>query len=151
MQRDILERVAVDLLSLSPLIFRGIRRKLIKTALANIDVDITPLHFEIMAILKEAGTLHVAEIGERLQIARAQMTHLIDKLVDLSIVERKMDIADRRTINITLTAQGRVFLEEHKNRLMSTIVETMSCLTDEELEDLANMLRKLRDILSKLQ
>ena len=151
MREDILEKVAVDLLSIPPLIFREIRKKLIKTAFANIDVDITPLHFEIMALLKEAGTLHVAEIGERLQIARAQMTHLIDKLVDLDIVERKMDIADRRTINITLTGQGKVFLEEYKDRLTSAIIETMSRLTDEELEDLSNTLRKLRDILSKVQ
>jgi len=150
-REDILEKVAVDLLSIPPLIFREIRKKLIKTAFANIDVDITPLHFEIMALLKEAGTLHVAEIGERLQIARAQMTHLIDKLVDLDIVERKMDIADRRTINITLTGQGKVFLEEYKDRLTSAIIETMSRLTDEELEDLSNTLRKLRDILSKVQ
>ena len=151
MQKDILERVAVDLLSIPPLLFREIRRKLIKAALANIDVDITPLHFEIMTLLKETGTLHVAEIGDRLYIAKAQMTHLIDKLVDLNIVKRKLDIADRRTINITLTGQGRAFLEEHKNRLVSTTMETMSRLTDEELEDLANTLRKLRDILSKLQ
>jgi DNA-binding MarR family transcriptional regulator len=150
MQRDILERVAIDLLSIPPLIFREIRRKLIKTAIANIDVDITPLHFEIMALLKEAGTLHVAEIGERLQLARAQMTRLIDKLVDLNIVERKIDIADRRTINITLTNQGRVCLEEYKTRLMRTTMETMCHLTDEELKDLADTLKKLRDILSKL-
>ena len=151
MQKGILERVTVDLLSIPPLLFREIRRKLIKAALANIDVDITPLHFEIMSLLKETGTLHVAEIGDRLYIAKAQMTHLIDKLEDLNIVERKLDIADRRTINITLTGQGRSFLEEHKNRLVSTTMETMSRLTDEELEDLANTLRKLRDILSKLQ
>lgn len=151
MQKGILERVTVDLLSIPPLLFREIRRKLIKAALANIDVDITPLHFEIMSLLKETGTLHVAEIGDRLYIAKAQMTHLIDKLEDLNIVERKLDIADRRTINITLTGQGRSFLEEHKNRLVSTNMETMSRLTDEELEDLANTLRKLRDILSKLQ
>jgi DNA-binding MarR family transcriptional regulator len=151
MQKDILERVAIDLLSIPPLLFREIRRKLIKAALANIDVDITPLHFEIMTLLEETGTLHVAEIGDRLYIAKAQMTHLIDKLVDLNIVKRKLDIADRRTINITLTGQGRAFLEEHKNRLVSTTMETMSRLTDEELEDLANTLRKLRDILSKLQ
>ena len=138
MQRDTLERVALDLLSIPPLIFRGIRKKVIKTALADIDVDITPLHFEIMTLLEEAGTLHVAEIGERLQIARAQMTHLIDKLVDLNIVERKMDIADRRIINITLTGRGRVFLKEHKNRLVRTTIETMCQLPDEELQDLAN-------------
>jgi DNA-binding MarR family transcriptional regulator len=151
MREDLLERVAIDLLSVPPLIFREIRGKLIKTTLADIDVDITPLHFEIIRLLERERKLHVAEIGEKLHVAKAQMTHLIDKLADLKMVERKTDVADRRTINITLTGQGRAFLEEHKNRLLGTAMETMSGLTDEELEDLANTLRKLRDILSKLQ
>ena len=107
MQNDIRERSAVDLLTIPPLIFRGIRRKLIKTTLADIDVNITPHHFEIIRLLEEEGTLHATEIGERLQIAKAQMTKLIDKLADLNIVARKTDRADRRTINITLTGQGR--------------------------------------------
>ena len=151
MRSDILEKVAVDLLSIPPLIGRGIRRKLIKTTLTSIDVDITPHHFEIIRLLDEEGTLHVAEIGERLQIAKAQMTQLIDKLVDLNIVERETDKADRRTYNITLTDSGRSVFNEHKDRKMSAVRETMSCLTDEELEDLSNTLRRLHDILSRLQ
>jgi DNA-binding MarR family transcriptional regulator len=150
-REDILEKVAIDLLSIPPLIFREIRRKLVKTTLAHIDVDVTPLHFEILRLLEEEGKLHVAEIGEKLHLAKAQMTHLIDKLADLTMVERKTDVTDRRTINITLTGQGRAFLEAHKNRLVGTAMETMSRLTDEELEDLANTLKKLRDMLSKLR
>jgi len=150
-RKEILEKVAVDLLSIPPLIFREIRRKLIRTALADIDVDITPLHFEILRLLEREGKLHVAEIGEKLYVARAQMTHLIDKLADLNMIERKTDVADRRTINVTLTGEGRAFLEEHKNRLVHTAMETMSRLTDEEIQDLANTLKKLRDMLSKLQ
>ena len=151
MREQILEEVAIDLLSVPPLIFREIRRKLIKTALVDTDVDITPLHFEILRLLEKEGKLHVAEIGAKLHVAKAQMTHLIDKLTALNMVERKTDIADRRTLNITLTGRGRVFLEEHRNRLVHTAMETMSRLTDEEFEDLANTLMKLRDLLSKLQ
>lgn len=151
MREVILEKVAIDLLSIPPLIFREIRGKLMKTTLADIDVDITPLHFEILRLLEKEGTLHVAEIGEKLHVAKAQMTRLIDKLSALNMVERKTDIADRRTVNITLTAQGSIFLEEHKSRLVRTAMETMSRLTDEELEDLADTLKKLRDVLSKLQ
>ena len=148
---EILERVATDLLSIPPLIFREIRRKLVKTALADIDVDITPLHFEILRLLEKEGKLHVAEIGEKLHVAKAQMTRLIDKLANLNLVERRADTVDRRTINITLSGQGRAFLAEHKDRLVHTAMETMSRLTDEELEDLANTLKKLGDMLSKLQ
>jgi DNA-binding MarR family transcriptional regulator len=150
-REEILEKVAIDLLSIPPLIFRGARRKLIKTAFADINVDIKPLHFEVLRLLDKEGKLHITEIGEKLHIAKAQMTHLIDKLADLNMIERRTDITDRRTINITLTGSGRTFLEEHQNRLVSTAVDTMSRLTDEELEDLENTLKRLSDMLSKLQ
>ena len=151
MRSNVLDSVVEDLFSILPLIIRSIRRKLLKTALVNIDVDISPLHFEIMAILKEAGALYIAEIGERLHIARAQMTHLVDKLVALGMVERQLDTSDRRMTNIVLTGEGRAFFEEHNSNIKNAIKETLSCLTDEELEDLLDSLRKLRDILSKLQ
>ena len=148
---EILERVAIDLLSIPPLIFREIRRKLVKTALADIDVDITPLHFEILRLLEKEGRLHVAEIGEKLHVAKAQMTHLIDKLVDLEIVERHTDKTDRRMINIVLTDKGKTTLEEHDKSIRKAMKDTLSCFSDKELDDLSDSLRKLRDLLSKLQ
>ncbi|MCK4368270.1 MAG: MarR family transcriptional regulator [Dehalococcoidales bacterium] len=150
MRKDILERTAADLLSIPPLIFRGVRRKLLKTALNSINVDISPLHFEIMRLLKEDGTLHITEIGERLQVARAQMTHLIDKLVELEMVERQADSADRRVTNIVLTSKGNAFLKEHGGNIWKATKEVLSGLTDEELADLTDSLEKLRDVLSRL-
>ena len=147
---ETLSTVAMDLLSVPPLIFRLLRRKLIKTTLAGVDADINLPHFEIMRVLKKAGTLHVAEIGERLQIAKAQMTHLIDKLVELELVEREMDESDRRTLNIALTAKGRRLMEEHLANLVNAVRENMSTLTGAELETLSISLRNLRDILSKV-
>jgi len=150
MQSDILDRITADLLSVPPLIFRNVRRKLLKIALADFDVDISPLHFEIMAILREAGTLHVAEIGERLNIARAQMTHLIDKLVNLGMVERRANTADRRMTNILLTGRGEAILKKHDGNIRKAIKGTLSYLTDEELQDLSVSLRNLQNILSKI-
>ncbi len=150
-REDILERIATDLLSIPSLLFREIRRKLVRMTLADTDMHITPLNYEVMSLLEEGGTLHIAEIGEKLHIARAQMTPLIDKLVALKMVERETGIADRRTTDITLTDQGRAFLEVRRNRLVGIVMEIMSSLTDEELEDLANTLKKLRDLLLRFQ
>ena len=149
MRNDILEKVSMDLLSISPLIFRAIRTKITKTTLSELDMNITPHHFEIVRLLEEEGTLHASEIGERLQIAKAQMTNLIDRLVALKMVERKMDTADRRTYDITLTAGAREILEEHKYKVVTAVQEIVSSLSDEELENLSLSLRNLRDILSK--
>ena len=151
MSSKILDSVTEDLLSIPPVIFREIRRKLLRTALTNMDMDILPVHIGIMKQLDKAGTLHVAEIGERLQIARPQMTHLLDKLADLKIVERHTDKTDRRMINIVLTDKGRTTLEEHDSSIKKAMREALSGFTDKELDDLSDSLRKLRDLLSKLQ
>ncbi|MBA7605301.1 putative HTH-type transcriptional regulator YusO [subsurface metagenome] len=150
-RRDIVSRTADGLLSVPPLIFRGVRRKLLKTALENMQIDVSPLHFEIMRLLKEDGTLHITEIGERLQLARAQMTHLIDKLVELEMVERQADSVDRRVTNIVLTDKGSAFLEEHGGNIWKATQEFVSSLTDKELADLSASLERLREILSRLQ
>ena len=151
MREEILGTVAVDLLSVPPLILRMLRRELIKTTLAGVESDINLPHFEIMRVLREEGTLHVAEIGEKLQIAKAQMTHLIDRLVELGLVARQMCDTDRRTLNIGLTERGRQFMEEHEANLVEAAREYMTSLTDADMETLSESLRNLRDILARAQ
>lgn len=150
MRKDILDRVSKDLLSILPLMIRGIHKKLYKIAFSDKDVSITHHHFAIMKMLAEARTLHITEIGKRLQIAKAQMTYLIDKLVDLNLVERQFNASDRRAINIVLTDKGRIILEQHDLSLRKAVKEILSSLTDEELKDLSVSIKKLRDIFSKL-
>jgi MarR family transcriptional regulator, 2-MHQ and catechol-resistance regulon repressor len=151
MRNEILGIVSLDLLSISPLIARSIRRKLIRSTTFNPDFNITPLHFEIMRLLAEEGTLHVSEIGDKLQVAKAQMTKLIDKLAALNLIERTADASDRRTLNVTLSSQGSRILKENKNQIMLAVQEIVASLPDEDLEKLSLSLRTLRDILLKAQ
>lgn len=151
MRKETMSRVALDLLSVPPLIFRLIRRKLVMATIAETDATFKLIHFEIMKVLKEEGTMHVAKIGEKLLIAKAQMTHLIDKLVELGFIEREICPADRRTVNISLTAKGRKFMEEQDSLILNAVRDNMSSLSDEELEALSRSLRNLRDTLFKMQ
>ena len=151
MRSDNLGKVAIDLLSVPPLVNRLIRRKLLMTALVDADGDLKLLHFEIMHALKDEGTMHPAKIGEKLLIAKAQMTHLIDKLVELDFVKREMDSVDRRTFNITLTEKGKRVLDEQDNLVFCAISDIMASLPETELESLSNALRSIRDTLFKLQ
>ncbi len=146
-----MDGVVRDFLSIPPLIRRSINKKVLKSAFAQTEEAISLPQFEIMKTLKEAGTKHIAEIGERLSIPKPQMTQLIDRLVSLEIVERQADATDRRVINIALTKKGRKMIEERDCLVKRSIEEKLSCLTDEELRELSVSLRKLSDILSKLQ
>ncbi len=150
MKKEILDNVAYDLFTTLPLIHRSIRNKLIKNVITNIKEDIAPPHFEIMKLLENTGMLHVAEIGERLQIARPQMTHLIDRLVELELVERETNAEDRRMLNIRLTDDGKTFIKKRDKQVIDATREVLSGLTDEELQELSVSLKNLKAIFLKL-
>jgi DNA-binding MarR family transcriptional regulator len=151
MRSEILDRVTEELLIIQPLIFRSIRKRFVKTALSDINLDVAPLHMEIMFLLERDGKLSVSEIGEKLQIARPQLTHYLDKLVQLKMVERQDGTDDRRIIFILLTDRGKNILKKQTLHLKKAFIETLDSLTDNELVDISNSLSKLRDLFSKQQ
>lgn len=146
-----LEKVSIDLLSIPPLISRQIRRKVTKTTFGDLKGGITLHQFEIIRLLEQEGSLHIAEIGDGLHIARAQMTQLIDRLVRLKLVERETDLTDRRTTTVTLSSYGRAVWKEHKSGVMHAVQEAVSQLPDDDLRTLSDTLEKLQDILSRLR
>lgn len=114
------------------------------------DSNITRRHFAILGTLDRVGVLPVSEIGKRLLISRPQMTYLVDKLIGLGMVERLPDKNDRRITNLTLTSKGKTVLEENRQSLRHNMIQKLSRLKKEELEELSASLRKIRDIGSKL-
>ena len=150
MNKKLLNSVAEDLLAIPPLIRRGINRKVVKAAFDKVGEGIGVPHFEIMMVLEEAGTQHITEIGEKLLISRPQMTFLIDRLVSLEMVARRTDETDRRLSNISLTDKGKAILKEKDQVLRANFTEKLSRLTDDEIQQLAESLKGLKNILSRL-
>lgn len=147
MENNIIDSVVENLLRVLPII----HKKLLKIDLEIVNKDISRPHFVIMKILSESGTMSVTAIGEMAAISKPQMTHLIDMLVSLGIVERKSDATDRRVVNITLTGKGKMVLKECDRLIRDSVKTKLSCLKDEELEELSVSLRRIGDIGSKLQ
>ena len=150
MRKKDLDEVIGDLLSITPRVRRSIHRKLLKAAFDKVEEDVGMPHLEIMKILEVEGTRHIAEIGEVLHIPKPQMTHLIDRLESLGIVERRSDTNDRRITNVVLTDHGRSIVHDIDENLYAGIGETLACLSDAELRDLSVSLKKLGDLLDKL-
>jgi DNA-binding MarR family transcriptional regulator len=151
MKKDILEKAVADFLSIPPVLHRTLRQKITKTTAGYIDNIITSIHGEIIRLLDEEGPLSIGEIGDMLMIAKAQMTQLIDKLVELNIVERRAVKGDRRKIQIALTDTGKEFLLQHKKKVDELIMDTISHLDDKDLKSLSESLKVVRDVLSRLK
>ena len=138
------------LISIPSTLGRKVHREFLKAVLKQMGNGITPQHLMIMRTLLESGPLHVSEIGDELVISKSQMTHLTDKLISLSMIERQPDSGDRRKINIVLTSKGEETIRKVTQLIRNNIDAKLSLIPEEELKILATSLKNIVNILAKI-
>jgi DNA-binding MarR family transcriptional regulator len=142
-----LERIVENILNVLPLFRRSFR---------NIDFDrvaegLSHPHIMVMRMLEDHESLSVSAIGDKQFISRPQMTHIVDKLVSLSMVERAIDEDDRRVINVVLTDTGRKIMRQCDAIIKHSIRESLAALDDKDIEEMSAALSKLAEIGFKLK
>ena len=142
-----LDRIVDNILEVVPLFRRSFR---------NIDYDrvaegLSHPHIMVMRMLEDHERMSVSAIGDRQFISRPQMTHIVDKLVSLGMVERTIDADDRRVINVVLTDNGRNVIRQCDAIIKRSIKERLAALDDSDIDEMSTALSKLAAISSKLR
>ncbi len=140
----------LETLSQMPKLHRGLHKNIFRKVIENLAEGITRHHLEILDLLYEEGTLHMAEIADMLLISKSQMTRLIDELIRREMVERHPDKNDRRKSNVFLTPKGSKTVEEFKKGIEDNIKRWLSSLTDQELSQIATSLKQIQNIIMRL-
>jgi DNA-binding MarR family transcriptional regulator len=89
------------------------------------------------------GTLPLGLMGERLQVHRASVTNVIDRLEAQGLVRRVPHASDRRAVLAEVTGEGRRLAEEATERLNGELFG-LGALDGRQLEEVFAVLRPLR-------
>jgi DNA-binding MarR family transcriptional regulator len=68
--------------------------------------------FSVLMRLQHGGGCGVSDIGMYLGVSNPAASQLIDRLVEMNLLERSEDPADRRQRRLALTTQGQALLQE---------------------------------------
>ncbi|MDO7171299.1 MarR family winged helix-turn-helix transcriptional regulator [Mariniflexile sp. AS56] len=103
---------------------------------------ISPQQYNILRILKGADDpINVQVIKDRMIERSPNATRLMDKLCAKNYIKRLPDERDRRVVKIIITQEGINLLETIPVSLNSKLLKN---LTEEEAEQLSNLLDKMR-------
>jgi len=82
-------------------------------------LDLTFPRYEALMLLfySRRGQLPLGKISDRLQVHRASVTNVVDKLVASGYVERVQHGRDRRAVLASITAEGRIAARKATKRL----------------------------------
>jgi DNA-binding MarR family transcriptional regulator len=89
------------------------------------------------------GSLPLGKIGDRLQVHRASVTNVIDRLEAQGLVRRLQHDTDRRAVLAEITEEGRKVARAATRRLNEARFGT-SPLEDDRLEQVVELLRPVR-------
>lgn len=104
---------------------------------------LNPTEFAVLELLYSKGEQQIQHIGKRILLSSSSMTYVIDKLEQKGHIERKPCATDRRVIFAHITEKGKNFMEEAFPLHEKMITELFSVLTEEELETVIPLVKKV--------
>lgn len=108
--------------------------------------DLRPSLYNILRILRgqQGKGLACSHIGERMVTRDPDVTRLVDKLLQMGLVQRVRSHADRRVVLISITARGLELLAELDAPLAVLHRRSLGHMSPAELEELNRLLVKAR-------
>jgi MarR family transcriptional regulator, 2-MHQ and catechol-resistance regulon repressor len=104
---------------------------------------LTPTQFGVLEAILHIGPLSQRELCLKVLTSPGNMTDVVDKLEARGLVHRVRQQADRRAVQVELTAAGRALIEPLFAQHAGDIRDVMGSLNREELKQLADLLRRL--------
>lgn len=105
--------------------------------------DLNGSQFGALEALYHLGSMPQKTIGEKLLICKSNVVAIVDLLEALEFVRRRQDSNDRRLVNVSITEEGRRYIERTLPAHVDAIAQEFSCLTAPEQDELARLCRKL--------
>ncbi len=87
----------------------------------------------VLGLLRDDGALPPSELGQRLIVTRATVTGVVDSLERRGYVRRTPNPADRRSLLVELTPDGRRVVQEVRTLIHRNERSWMSPLSDDDL------------------
>ncbi|WP_259971962.1 MarR family winged helix-turn-helix transcriptional regulator [Leisingera caerulea] len=110
-------------------------------------VDLTAPQFRVLQIIAGNESCTAKAISQQMRISQATVTSLVDKLVRKEMAVREKSLADRRQINISVTAKGRRAITEAPDPLQQRFVRKFEAMEDWEQAGLIAALERVAAML----
>lgn len=101
----------------------------------------------VLGLLAESPAQTVGSIGDKVGLAQATVTSMVDRLEERGLVARKRSDADRRQVNVILTDAGRQLQNQAPTALQTRFLGNFSALRQWEKLAILSSLQRIADLM----
>lgn len=111
-----------------------------------VELDLTQKQVSVLWLIDEHRNIAQADIGRRLQMDRATVMAIVNRLQKRGYVTRTASTDDRRRQVLALTVEGREALLSARHSVLEHEAWLKSRFTDQEATMLINLLRRIHEM-----
>lgn len=108
-----------------------------------------PQFLTLMFIQAHGGRACIGALAEATEQCSATMTGIVDRLCSTGLVQRQRDPNDRRSVIVSLTAEGEALLERARAQRIERTRQLLAHFTPEERADITRYLERYLDVLAR--
>ena len=124
---------------------RFTRRFKVAEAAAAADNALNALDAQTLMLIADNPGSGLGEVARDLNVAMTTMSSAVDRLVKKGLVERKRPEDDRRSVELTATAEGRGVVADQKAAYRNACRAMLGALTPAERIELIRLTEKIAD------
>ncbi|GHU70816.1 MarR family transcriptional regulator [Clostridia bacterium] len=143
----LVDRIARNIFRALPLL----RKRLLHMDTIQAEHGIPLSHVQVLSMLSETGSMSVSEISRRLGIAKPNITPLVDRLIEVGLVDRQRDTVDRRVVNVVIMPEGEEKLKAIHNTIVEQVHEWSENVSEQDFQDLSDALTTITRVLNANQ
>jgi DNA-binding MarR family transcriptional regulator len=107
-----------------------------------LDEGLTGPQYGLLRILAQEPDITFTEVAKKIGIAPSAVTGLLTRLEKLSLVSRKRNEVDRRTMKVTIRPEGLVLLNKIQQKRQAILGAYFEAYQPEQIQSLANLLSR---------
>jgi DNA-binding MarR family transcriptional regulator len=111
---------------------------------------ITTLQGRILIEIQQHGSHTIGSLAIRLHKAGTNISTMCKKLERKGFIERVRDEKDERVVKVALSQKGIRVVEDINQELIEKITQSVQGETDQSLREIINGLKKLNELLEKM-
>jgi DNA-binding MarR family transcriptional regulator len=107
------------------------------------DISLSLDDFLVLDLIAESDTCNMKVIVESFSLPASTATGIVDRLVGKKYVKRGQSTSDRRVVTLRITPRGKQVYDRFRSGALTQMEESLSHLTENEIETLLDLVRKL--------
>lgn len=114
-------------------------------------LGLSMMQFHLLNMIEKRVQCNQKELANNLHISKATLSVRIDRLVNMNLVDKVVDVNDKRNFILELTSIGKEKLLEGRHIVRSSVLPVLEGVTKEELIAVKSFIYKLENNIKKMK